>query len=156
MLDAVSRGTEVERLLAEIMLNDYCALWELLFVSGVKNEHGNVDLCVLDHWTNDRWKGASCLAALKNAPHPDLDAWRQTRNKVTAHVDADADIWKADTKHWPMTVDALIDEAGRVINALRKCAQSEIRSDIFFAPPKHFGKEVVGLANQQGRYWKDG
>lgn len=156
MLAAVSRGTEVERLLAEIMLNDYCALWELLFVSGVKNEHGNVDLCVLDHWTNDRWKGASCLAALKNAPHPDLDAWRQTRNKVTAHVDADADIWKADTKNWPMTVDALIDEAGRVIDALRKCARSEIRSDIFFVPPTHFGKEIVGLANQQGRYWKDG
>jgi hypothetical protein len=44
MLQAVSRGSEVERIFAEIMLNDYCALWELLFISGVQNDHGQVDL----------------------------------------------------------------------------------------------------------------
>ncbi|MBI1651390.1 hypothetical protein [Hyphomicrobium sulfonivorans] len=156
MLQAVSRGCEVERLFAEMMLNDYCALWELLFVSGVQNEHGKVDLCVLDHWTSDGWCGASCLAALKNNPHPDLGAWQQTRNKVTAHVDADADIWRADLKHWPMTVDTLIDEALRVIEAMRDCASLDIRSKFFFIPPTQLTGEVVGLSNQAGRYWKDG
>lgn len=156
MLQAVGRGSEVERLFAEMMLNDYCALWELLFVSGVKNEHGNVDLCVLDHWTTNGWRGASCLAALKNNPHPDLGAWQQTRNKTTAHVDADADIWTADLKHWPMTVDGLIDEALRVIEALRKCAMLDIRSRAVFIPPTQLGPDVVGLTGQQGRYWKDG
>lgn len=156
MLEAVSRGSEVERLFAEMLLNDYCALWELLFVSGVKNEHGNVDLCVLDHWTNDGWSGASCMAALKNNPHPDLEAWRQIRNRVTAHVDADADIWIADLKHWPMTVDELIDEALRVIETVRNCAALDMRSTIFFIPPTQFGGDVVGLSSQQGRYWNDG
>ena len=36
LLQAVSRGSEVERLFAEMMVNDYCALWELLFISGYK------------------------------------------------------------------------------------------------------------------------
>jgi hypothetical protein len=158
MLQAVSRGSEAERLFAEMMVNDYCALWELLFDSGVQNEHGQADLCVLDHWMNEGFKGASCLAALKTKPHPDLDKWRQqVRNRNTAHVDADVDIWVADLKHWPMTIDELINDALRMIEAVRKCAALDIRSKIFFIPPSYLGgKEVVGLAAQEGRYWRDG
>lgn len=112
MLQAVARGSEVERLFAEMMLNDYCALWELLFTSGVKNEHGNVDLCVLDHWQAEGLEGEAYLAALKSQPHPDLYRWqRDVGNKVTAHVDADADIWIGDLKNWPITIDELMNEA---------------------------------------------
>jgi len=157
MLQAVNRGSEVERLFAEMMVNDYCALWELLFVSGVQNEHGQVDLCVLDHWRAEGLKGANCLTELMNKPHPQLNKWRQdVRNKSTAHVDADADIWIADLKNWPMTIDELINEALRVIEELRKCAALDIRSKVFFVPPTYLGgQEVVGLAAQEGRYWKD-
>lgn len=156
MLHAVNRGGEVERLFAEMMLNDYCSLWELLFDSDVKNEHGKVDLCVLDHWTNDDWHGASCLAALKHNPHPALGAWRKIRDKATAHIDADVDIWTADLNHWPMTIDELIDEALRVIEAVRYCAGRDIRSKVFFNPPTQLGHDVFGLSGQEGRYWKDG
>lgn len=158
MLQAVDRGSEVERLFAEMMVNDYCALWELLFISSVQNEHGQVDLCVLDHWRAEGFKGANCLAALKTKPHPDLGRWRQdVRNKSTAHVDADADIWVADLKNWPMTIDELINEGLRVIEGLRKCATLEVRSNVFFIPPTYLGgQEVIGLAAQEGRYWKDG
>jgi hypothetical protein len=140
LLQAVSCGSEVERLFAEMMVNDYCALWELLFVSGVQNEHGQADLCVLYHWSNEGFKGASCLAALKNKPHPELDKWRQdVRNKSTAHVDADVDIWVADLKSWPMKIDELIDEALRVIEEVRKCAALDIRSKMFFIEPRYLG-----------------
>jgi hypothetical protein len=158
MLQAVNRGCEVERLFAEMMVNDYCALWELLFVSSVPNEHGQVDLCVLDHWRAEGFKGANCLATLMNNPHPDLDRWRQdVRNTSTAHIDADVDIWVADLKNWPMTIDELINEALRVIEELRKCAALDVRSKFFFVPPVYVGgQEVVGLAAQEGRYWRDG
>jgi hypothetical protein len=157
MLQAVNRGSEVERLFAEMMVNDYCALWELLFVSGVQNEHGQVDRCVLDHWRYEGFKGATCLERLMNKPHPDLDKLRQdVRNKSTAHVDADADIWVADLKSWPVTIDELIDEGLRVIEELRKCAALDIRSRIFFIAPSYLGgQEVKGLAAQEGRYWRD-
>ena len=158
LLQAVSRGSEVERLFAEMMVNDYCALWELLFDSGVQNEHGQTDLCVLDHWTKEGFEGATSLSVLKHRPHPDLDKWRQdVRNKSAAHVDADADIWVADLKNWPMPVDELINEALRVIEEAKKSAALDIRSKIFFLPPTYIGgHEIVGLAAQNGRYWKDG
>jgi hypothetical protein len=158
LLQAVSGGGDVERLFAEILVNDYCALWELLFDSGVRNEHGGADLSVLEHWSNEGFKGASCLAALKNQPHPNLDQWRQdVRNKSTAHVDADMDIWVADLKHWPMSIDELINEALRVIEEVRKCATLDIRSRYFFIPPSYLGgREVRGLAAQGGKRWRDG
>jgi hypothetical protein len=158
MLQAVGRGSEVERLFAEMMVNDYCALWELLFVSGVQNEHGQVDLCVLDHWRAEGFEGADCLERLKGQPHPDSDRWRQEiRNRTSAHVDADADIWIADLKNWPMTIDAIINEALRVIEVLRQCASLDIRSKIFFIAPQYLGgSEVLRLAAQEGRRWKDG
>jgi hypothetical protein len=55
-----------------------------------------------------------------------------------------------------MTIDELINEALRVIEELRKCAALDIRSKVFFVPPTYLGgQEVVGLAAQEGRYWKD-
>jgi hypothetical protein len=155
LLQAVSKGSEVERLFAEIMVNDYCALWELLFVSGVQNEHGQTDLCVLEHWVSEGFAGATCLAKLKQNPHPDLDKWRQeVRNKCTAHVDADVDIRVANLNHWPMKIDELIEEAFRIIKAFRKCADLDIRSKAIFIPPTAI-KGVAGLTSQEERYWKD-
>ncbi|MCZ4093589.1 hypothetical protein [Sinorhizobium psoraleae] len=157
MLQAVDRGSEVERLFAEMMVNDYFSLWELLFSSGILNEHGQSDLCVLDHWRQTGFAGAACLARLKQAVNPDLERWRlEVRNRVTAHVDADADIWVADLKNWPMTIDTLINECLRVIENVRGCARAEIRSDLFFVPPTYLGPEVIGLSGQEGRRWSEG
>jgi hypothetical protein len=158
MLQGVPRGSEVERLFAEMMVNDYCALWELLFVTGVQNEHGAVDLCVLDHWCAQCFEGATCLSLLKQSAHPGLNIWcEQVRNKSTAHVDAEVDIWKADLTHWPMTIDDLIDEALRVVEAVRKCAALDIRSKMFFIAPTYVGgNEVICLSGQEGRRWHDG
>lgn len=79
------------------------------------------------------------------------------RNKTTAHVDAEEDIWAADLKHWPMTLDDLTDEAFRVIEAVRQCAAVDRRSQMFFIPPQYAGgTEIVGLAGQEGRRWSDG
>lgn len=157
ILQAVDRGLEAERILAEIMLNDYCALWELLFDSNVQNEHGVSDLCVLDHWRASGFAGAGCLAALKSNPHPDFDRWRETRNKVSAHIDADVAIWTSDLSNWPMKTDALIDEALRLIEAVRKCAELDIRSKVFFIAPTYIGgNEVKGLSAQEGKSWAEG
>jgi hypothetical protein len=113
---------------------------------------------VLEHWKRDRFAGAACLEMLRNSPHPELDKWRrEVRNKSSAHVDADVDIWAADLPHWPMTIDELINEALRVITAARDCAALEVRSKFFFMPPTYVGGEkVLGLADQEGRYWRDG
>ena len=79
------------------------------------------------------------------------------RNKSAAHVDADVDIWVADLKNWPMKIDELIDKALRVIEEVRKCAALDIRSKIFFIPPSYLGgQELLGLAAQNGRHWRDG
>ncbi|RVG74063.1 hypothetical protein [Sinorhizobium meliloti] len=157
MLQAVDRGTEVERLFAEMMVNDYFSLWELLFSSGILNEHGQSDLCVLDHWRQTGFAGAACLARLEKAANPDFERWRlEVRNRVTAHVDADADIWVADLKNWPMTIDTLINECLRVIESVRECARAEIRSNLFFVPPTYLGPEVIGLSGQEGRRWSEG
>lgn len=158
MLQAVPRGSEVERLFAEMMINDYCALWELLFASGVQNEHGQPDLCVLDHWHAEGFRGASSLDHLRQQPHPKFESIRQeVRNKTAAHIDADADIWSADLNNWPITIDQLVNEALRVIQELRKCAKEDIRSDIFFIRPQYLGgSQIIGLSNQAGRHWNDG
>ncbi|MBX9926520.1 MAG: hypothetical protein K2Y05_09190 [Hyphomicrobiaceae bacterium] len=156
LLQAVSRGSEVERLFAEMIVNDYFALWELLFTSGVQNDHGNADLCVLEHWRLDKFKGAACLANMHSQRHPAFESWRNdVRNKATAHVDADSDIWTADLNRWPMTVDDLIDEALRVIEAARRCAAMDVRSRFLFQPPQFLSPDVVGLAAQEGRHWRD-
>jgi hypothetical protein len=93
-----------------------------------------------------------------NSPHPDLEKWRlEVRNRSTAHVDAGVDIWIADLKNWPMTIDELINEALRVIEQVRKCAAAEMRSSVYFIAPRPLGgPKILELAGQEGRYWKDG
>jgi hypothetical protein len=156
--DVSPPGGNMERLFAEMMVNDFFSLWELLFTSGVRNEHGQPDLSILEHWKADAWAGANCLAALSGRAHPDLELWRtEVRNKHTAHTDASVEIWRGDLSHWPMSFADVINEARRVIEALRECARLDIRSKIFFVPPTYLGgQEVIGLAAQEGRYWKDG
>ncbi len=154
MADDVAPGTTLDRLLAEVMLNDYLALWELLFTSNVQNEHGLTDLCVLDHWKNEKWKGEHGLKLLKAAPHPDLDRWRELRNKLTAHLDPDVDIAGGDVASWPMTVDVLIAEAGRVVETLGLSAAHDIRAKFIFTPPTPL-RGVIGLTGQDGRRWDD-
>jgi hypothetical protein len=136
VLEVTAPGSTAERLLAEIMLNDFIALWELLFESSVRNEHGQPDKCFLDHWTDDGWKGADCLSKLKAMPHPNLGQWRsEVRNKVSAHMDPDVEIWQAELPHWPMTLADLINESLRVIEHFRKCAALDNRSKVLFRPP---------------------
>lgn len=156
LLQAVSRGSEVERLFSEMIVNDYFALWELLFTSGVQNDHGTEDLCVAEHWRQSKFKGASCLATLQTQRHPAFESWRNdVRNKATAHVDADTDIWTAGLNRWPMTVDDLVHEALRVIDAVRRCAAADARSTFLFHPPQVLPPDVIGLAAQEGRHWQD-
>ncbi|KAA0070012.1 hypothetical protein [Tardiphaga sp. P9-11] len=154
---AIPRGGEMERLFAEILLNDYCALWELLFVSNVANEHGRQDLCVLDHWIDESWQGVAALTSLKDNPHPDFRRWTdEVRNKVTAHVDPDIPVWAADLQRWPMTVDELIEELQRVVQALFEISRLDVRSKLIVIPPQELkGKNIVGLSNQEGRHWED-
>lgn len=154
---AIPRGGDIERLFAEMLLNDYCALWELLFVSNVANEHGRADSCVLEHWISEDWSGAPELANLKNSPHPDLRRWtEEVRNKVTAHVDPEVPIWAADLARWPMTIDDLIAEIRRVVTAIFQSGLSEIRSRIILIPPQPIkGDNIIGLSNQLGRHWED-
>ncbi|GEM_PF-3445696 len=146
----------VTRLLAELLLIDYCALWEALFTSGVANEHGTPQPSLLEHWRTNRWGGVSELEALEQAPHPDLQQWReQVRNRVAAHMDPDIDIWQADLANWPMTYADLQSEAYRVLNAVHVASRNEIRARAFFMPPISVGDDVIGLAAQEGRHWDE-
>lgn len=155
VLIPVDYDTVLERNLAEILLNDYLAFWELLFVSKVLNRYGISDLCVLDHWKNDGWGGANCLEQLQKKPHPDLEKWRlELRNKYTAHIDPKANILFSQVQFWPVNIDDLIVECFRVINAVNACAQLDVRSQHLFVPPQIMS-DVVGLSNQEGRRWAD-
>jgi hypothetical protein len=156
LIDDVTLGSTLERLFAEIMLNDCLALWELLFTSSVRNDYNATDLSVLDHWVQEKWGGANCLSQLKSGVHPDIGIWRRDlRNKYTAHVDADADIFLGDVKSWPVSVDDLIVEAGRVVEAFWTCAQHDIRSKTIFCRVTPFSSDVVGLSGQEGKHWND-
>ncbi len=155
LIDAVPHGSTADRLFTEIMLNDYVALWELLFSSSVQNEHGQPDLSVLDHWTQEGWKGAPCLSQLQGKPHPDFDKWRQVRNTASAHVDPDLDIWELDPNRWPFKAHELMNEALRAIEAFRQCASHDLRSKMMFMPPSQFPPTVIGLSAQKGRHWHE-
>ena len=116
LLEPTPRGSAFERLFAEIIVNDYFALWEVVFVTGVPNNYGSVEPCVLDLWMSEGHQGISCLQALKNDKHADFDRWREAvRNKVSAHLDADIDAREIEVANWPMSVEDLYNEARRVI-----------------------------------------
>ncbi|MEN5146387.1 hypothetical protein [Brevundimonas diminuta] len=153
--EVVAPGSIVDRLLSEIALNDLLALWELLFSPNVRNEHGEADQPLLAHWRAGGWKGADCLEALEAHPHPELERWREHRNKFSAHVDPDEDIWKGDLGHWPMKPQDVFNEALRVVEAARQCAQMDVRSHFLFIPPSKLGDDVTGLAGQEGRHWAE-
>jgi hypothetical protein len=151
-------GSNAERLIVEMIVIDFLALWEALFSSTLRNEHGNPDRSLLDQWRSDGWLGVTRLEALEQAPHPDLQLWRtQVRDRTAAHIDPDIDIWLGDIANWPMTADALVTEAYRVMNAVHRAASMEIRAKPFFMPPCRVGgDEVIGLGGQAGRRWHEG
>lgn len=156
IMEIFSPGSTAERLSLEIMLNDYFALWELLFDGNVRNVYGDVDKCLVEHWSDgpDPIAGAECLRVLRVKPHSDFDQWwYQIRNKVSAHVDPDIPIWNIETSHWPMTRNDVINEALRVIEAFRYCASLDIRTKVFFIPPTAI-KNVTGLTNQDHLGWE--
>lgn len=157
LIEPTSPGSVAERLFAEIMLNDYCALWELLFDSNVANQYSSSDDCVLDHWRQLKtpMQGAACLAALKAHPHPDFTRWTSDlRDKVSAHIDPAAPIWAGDLSHWPMTRAELFAEAGRVVTAVYRCAHQDLRSKVLFMKPTPING-AADLAAQRGRSWDD-
>lgn len=153
MLEATPVRSTAERLFAEMMLNDYLAFWEVLFVSGVRNDYGVSDLSVVEHWEQDQWGGAAQLRQLSLRPHDRLEQLRTQRNRTTAHLDPDCDIWIIDIDQWPMDLPALINEALRLIEAVRRCANLDVRSRFLFTPPTQLGPEIVGLAAQKDRRW---
>lgn len=151
----VSRGSDLDRLLSEIIVIDYCSLWDSLFTSGVRNDHGNSELSLLEQWRADGWEGVEHLYALSQQPHNDLQIWRDNvRNKVAAHMDPNVNIWDGDLCNWPMTREQLIKEAYRVLNAITNASKKEIRSQVFFMPPQHL-KNSLGLAAQKGLHWDE-
>jgi hypothetical protein len=139
----------------KIMLVDYCSLWDALFRTGLRNDHGDAEPSLLEQWRADGWEGVEQLATLFRNSHPDLQIWRDNvRNKVAAHVDPDINIWEADLQHWPMTRTQLVDEVYRVLNAINSAARDEIRARVFFMPPQHL-QGTSGLAAQEGRHWDE-
>lgn len=146
----------VTRILSELMLIDYCALWEALFTSGVANQHGPPEASLLEHWRTNGWGGVTELEALEQSPHPDLQKWRtQVRNRVAAHVDPDMDIWDADMANWPMSYLELQSESYRVLNAIHAASRKEIRARVFFMPPSFMSDDVIGLTAQKGKHWDE-
>lgn len=155
LAEVSEEGTSLRRIFSEIMLNDLVALWELLFTSHVPNEHGAVDDCVLDYWTQQGWRGATCLQALKKRPPEGFEEWRiKIRNKYTAHIDADADFSGWDLTSWPMTADRLMNECGRIANDFARCCGMDSRSKMLCMPPTPI-RGIVGLTGQEGKHWSD-
>lgn len=157
LADCAPPHSTTDRLFAEILLNDYLALWELLFISQVRNDYGASDDCLLEYWQREGWEGAACLAKLKANPHPQIDIWRsQVRNKFSAHVDPRAPLANWELSAWPMTVEELFIEVESVVRQLEKCARCDIRSKVFFIPPTALDKNVLGLTGQEGKLWNEG
>lgn len=157
LLQATPKGSEAERLFLEMMLNDLLALWEMLFTSATRNDYGPADQSLLSYWLNPSspWAGAGCLEALRDSPHPKLQVWRnEIRNKISAHLDAELDVWKIDLSNWPATVDEVTDESVRVYNKLWECTRSDIRAKIIMLPPIPL-EDVLKLSGQEGRGWAD-
>lgn len=147
---------EARRILSEIYLIDFCAMWEALFTSGVKNEHGIPVPSMLEQWRADAWNGITELETLEQNPHPEFQIWRkEIRDRIAAHLDPDIDIWMIDMSRWPMKFEDLRNEAYRVINAIVSAARDEIRARVFFMPPTSMGDDVIGLAAQEGRHWDE-
>ena len=100
--------------------------------------------------------GSRLLSSAQVEAHPRFEIWRgEVRNKITADVDPDVEIWKADVAHWPFTVDELTNELLRVIERFRASARQDPRAKMFFIPPTELGPDVIGLTGQEGRSWAE-
>ncbi len=137
------------RLMAEIMLIDYCALWEALFDGAFRNDYGLAEPGLASMWAQDGWKGAQVLAELAENPHPNLDQWKRQRNQSAAHLDADMPIQDIDLDRWPLTFEELKVEAYRVMNITYCAALLDIRSQIAMMPPTQLEK-TLGLSGKEG------
>jgi hypothetical protein len=71
-------------------------------------------------------------------------------------MDPNVEIWQAELLHWPMTLSDLTDESLRIIHSFRDCAALDIRSKVLFRPPTELPANVVNLAAQEGKKWRDG
>lgn len=156
LIDVVPPGSEADRLLAEILLNDYLALWELLYVGHVQNDYGSVDKSLLDYWRDpkDVWIGRGALEQLGQNPHPQLDVWRTHRNKVTAHMDPDMPYQAMELSNWPMSSDDIILECRRFVREFARCAELDPRSGVIVKPPKAAPLLTELRRNEQQRRWK--
>ena len=137
------------RLMAEIMLVDYCAMWEGLTTGPVRNNYGEDEPGLGAMWSEDGWSGAHLLIDLATHPHPDFNEWREQRNRSAAHVDPDIPIQDIDLDRWPMTFEELTVEAYRVMNAVQAAAMQDIRSRIAMMPLQTI-KGTLGLAGKEG------
>lgn len=155
LIDVVPQGSEADRLLTEILLNDYLALWELLFEGDVQNDYGSVDSSLLDYWRDPRdpWRGSDALEELGRNPHRHLDEWRLHRNKVTAHVDPDIPFRAMELANWPMSSDDVITECRRFVQAFARCAELDPRSGPIVTPPKAAPLVPELRGNEQKRRW---
>jgi hypothetical protein len=156
MLEVTDPGSVAERLFTEIMVIDYFSLWEVLFSSDIRNDYGEIDLCLLDHWRSgpDPMAGATCLAQLQRNRHPNFEDWRQkVRNRVAAHVDADILIQDMDIASWPMSCGNVINECLRVVQELAQCAGMDIRTAAIMKRPTSING-IVALAGREWLGWK--
>lgn len=156
MLEVTDPASVAERLFTEIMVIDYFALWEVLFRSDIRNDYGDIDRCLLDHWRSgpDPMAGATCLAQLQRNPHPNFEDWRQkVRNRVAAHADAGISIHDMDIAYWPMSCGDVINECLRVVQALVQCAGMDICTAAVMKRP-HSINGIVGLDGQDGLGWE--
>lgn len=145
------------RLFAEMWVNDFVALWELLFDDNVTNEHGQASISVVGYWEKEGFNGAADLRALEATRHPQFDALRlEVRNKHTAHIDPNVEAWKCNPNFWPISLTKLEPEIFRVLNAVRAACMKDIRSRFLFLPPQHFGADVIGLSGQSGMSFSEG
>lgn len=156
MLEVTDPGSVAERLFTEMMVIDYFSLWEVLFSSDIRNDYGDIDLCLLDHWRSgpDPMAGATCLAQLQRNPHPNFENWRQkVRNRVAGHVDAEISIQDMDITYWPMSCEDVINECLRIVQALVQCAGMDIRTAAIMKRPQIING-VVALAGREWLGWE--
>jgi hypothetical protein len=156
LLEPTIPGSDFERLFAEMIINDYFALWEVLFVTGVPNNYGPVEPCVLDLWRSEGHRGVPCLEALKGDQNPNFEPWRQTiRNKVSAHLDADIDARKIELVNWPVAVADLHAEMRRVVSRFGECARKDVRTRFIFTFPQPLSGSAEKLWGDEKKMWDD-
>lgn len=153
----VPTASTAYRLLCEQLVNDFMALWELLFDNTVTNDHGVPSNSVVGYWEKDGYAGATTLRALEATKHPLFESLRlEVRNKHSAHIDPNVENWRSATNFWPMKLTDLEAEIYRVLGAIHLAAKQDVRTRFLFGPPQFLDEDVVGLSGQEGLAWEDG